>query len=132
MYINKVINFLKFFFYISVILLVIVSLYPGSLIGFLLYNDLSQQPYFIKNPYGTAINHLIGYFMVSLLGFSLYLRSEHFKKLVLAAAFLSIILELLQFIIPHRTFEFIDLIGNILGVIIAYSLLKIYLLFNKI
>ena len=46
--------------------------------------------------------------------------------------FLSIILELLHFIIPNRSFQLGDLIGNILGVIVAYSVVKIYLYFNKI
>ena len=45
--------------------------------------------------------------------------------------FLSIILELSHLIIPNRSFEFGDLISNILGIIVAYLVLKIYLLFNK-
>jgi len=126
-----VVKFLKFFFHISVLFLIIVSLYPGSLIGYLLYGDLGQQPELIKNPFGTTINHFIFYSYVSLLGFFLYLRNEEFKKLVYGLFFLSIILELLQIIIPERSFQLGDLIGNILGVMVAYSAVKIYLFFNK-
>ena len=125
------IKFLKFIFHISVLFLIIISLYPGSLLGYLLYGDWGQQPNLIKNPFGTTINHFIYYFYVSLLGFFLYSRSENFTKLVYGLFFLSVILELFHFIIPNRSFQLGDLIGNILGVVVAYSVLKIYLFFNK-
>ena len=125
------IKFLKSIFHISVLFLIIISLYPGSLLGYLLYGDWGQQPNLIKNPFGTTINHFIYYFYVSLLGFFLYSRSENFTKLVYGLFFLSVILELFHFIIPNRSFQLGDLIGNILGVVVAYSVLKIYLFFNK-
>ena len=125
------IKFLKSIFHISVLFLIIISLYPGSLLGYLLYGDWGQQPNLIKNPFGTTINHFIYYFYVSLLGFFLYSRSENFTKLVYGLFFLSVILELFHFIIPNRSFQLGDLIGNFLGVLVAYSVLKIYLFFNK-
>ena len=132
MYINKVILILKLIFHISVLFLIILSLYPGSLIGFLLYGDLGQQPDLIQNPFGTSINHFISYLYVSLLGFFLHLKNKNFKKLVYIMFFLSLILETLQFIIPNRSFELPDLIFNILGVLVAYSMVKFYLLLNKL
>ena len=125
------VKFLKSIFHITALFLIIISLYPGSLLGYLLYGDLGQQPNLIKNPFGTTINHFIYYFYVSLLGFFLYSRSENFTKLVYGLFFLSVILELFHFIIPNRAFQLGDLIGNILGVVVAYSVLKIYLFFNK-
>jgi len=129
-YINKVLKFLKFIFYISVLFLIIISLYPGSLLGYFLYDDWGQQPNIIENPFGTTINHFIYYVYVSLLGFFLYLRNENFQKLVYGLFFLSTILESLHFIIPNRSFQLGDLIGNILGVLVAYFVVKIYLLFK--
>ena len=131
MYINKVINFLKYIFHISLLFLIIISLYPGSLLGYLLYDDFSQQPNVIENPFGTSINHFIYYFYLSLLAFFLYSRTKNFKKLVYYLFFLATILELFHFIIPNRSFQFSDLAGNILGVIVAYSIVKIYLFFYK-
>ena len=125
-------KFFKFVFYTSVLFLIIISLYPGSLLGYLFYGDWSQQPNLIENPFGTAINHFIYYVYVSLLGFFLYSRSENFEKLVYGLFFLSIILEVFHFLVPNRAFQLSDLIGNILGVLVAYFLVKIYLHFNKL
>jgi len=127
----KIISFLKFIFHTSIIFLIILSLFPGSLLGFLFYQDLSRQPNLIENPFGTSINHFISYFYVSTLGLCLYLRSEKFQKLVYGLFFLSIILEVLQFIVPIRAFQFYDLIGNFLGVLVAYFLVRVYLHFSK-
>ena len=124
-------KFLKFIFYISTLLLIIISLYPGSLLGYLFYGDFGQQPNLIENPFGTTINHFIYYIYVSLLGFFLYAKTENFVKLVYVLFFLSVILELFHFIIPNRSFQLDDLIGNILGVIVAYSTIKIYLFFKS-
>ena len=125
------IKLLKFIFHISTLFLIIISLYPGSLLGYLLYGDLSQQPDVIKNPFGTTINHFIYYVYVSLLGFFLYLKNQNFQKLVYGLFILSVILEVLQFIIPNRSFQLGDLIGNILGVLVAFFVVKIYLLFRS-
>ena len=128
---TKIISFLKLIFYISIISIIILSLFPGSLLGFLFYQDLGRQPNLIENPFGTSINHFISYFYVSTLGLCLYLRSEKFQKLVYGLFFLSIILEVLQFIVPIRAFQFYDLIGNFLGVLVAYFLVRVYLHFSK-
>ena len=124
------IKILKFIFHISVLFLIIISLYPGSLLGYLLYGDWSQQPNVIENPFGTTINHFIYYVYVSLLGFFLYLKNQNFQKLLYGLFFLSVILEGFHLIIPNRSFQLGDLIGNILGVLVAYFVVKAYLLFN--
>ena len=125
------IYFLKIVFYISIAALILLSLFPGSLLGLLFYGDLGQQPNLIKNPYGTTINHFISYLYVSILGLFIYLKTEKFNSVVLQLLFLSAILEILQLIVPNRAFELSDLIGNFLGVLVAYFLIKIYLFINK-
>ena len=125
---NKV---LKSIFHISVLFLIVISLWPGSLIGFLLYNNWSQQPNLISNPFGTAINHFICYVCISLMGFYIYAKNEEFKKLVYGLFFLSIALEIFHLIIPNRSFQLQDLLANIFGVMVAYFVIRIYLFFNK-
>ena len=121
----------KYIFHFSALFLIVISLWPGSLLGFLFYGDFGLQPNLVENPFGTTINHFIYYFYLSLLGFFIYLKNENFKKLVYGLFFLSIALELLQFIIPNRSFQLADLLGNILGVMVAYLVIKIYLFIGK-
>ena len=133
---DKVANFLKFIFYISVLFLIIFSLYPGSLLGILFYGDPGLQPNLAWNPLYTPlphlykiagiINHFIVYFFISIFGLCLYLRNRNFQKLVYGLFFLSIFLEILQFVAPKRTFEIFDLSANFVGVLVAYCLIKIY------
>ena len=126
------IYFLKYIFNISILALIVLSLFPGSLLGLFFYGDLGQQPDLIKNPYGTTINHFISYLYVSILGLFIYLRTEKFNSVVIQLLFLSVILEILQFFVPNRAFELSDLTGNFLGVLVAYFLIKIYLFINKL
>tara|TARA_Y100000590_G_scaffold356175_1_gene410278 strand:+ start:1910 stop:2302 length:393 start_codon:yes stop_codon:yes gene_type:complete len=129
---SKKISFLKFIFHTSIIFLIVISLFPGSLFGLLVYQDLGRQADFIRNPFGTSINHFIYYFYVSILGLFLYLKHNNFNKLVFILFFLSIILEALHLLVPNRTFQLTDLGANFLGVLVAYFLVKVYLHFKKL
>ena len=126
------IYFLKYIFNISILALIVLSLFPGSLLGLFFYGDLGQQPDLIKNPYGTTINHFISYLYVSILGLFVYLETKKFNLSLYQLLFLSAILEILQFIIPNRAFQLGDLIGNFLGVLVAYFLIKIYLFVKRL
>ena len=139
---DKAIRFLKLLFYISSILLVIISLFPGSLMGLLIFGDIGRQPNLADNPIfqvispkhyelGNTINHFVYFFYVSTLGFFLYLKNRNFQKLVYAFFLLSIILEVIQSIIPNRVFEIYDVSANFLGVLVAYFLVKIYKSWSK-
>ena len=122
---------LIYIFNVSTLFLIIISLWPGSLIGYLLYSDWGQQLNLITNPFGTTVNHFLAYIYVSLLGLFIYIKSKNFNKILYSLVSLSIILELLHYIIPNRSFQLGDLIGNILGVTVAYFIVKIYLYFSK-
>jgi len=122
---NTIFSSIKYLFYFSFIILIILYLFPGSLIGYFLYGNLGKQPNLISNPIGTSINHLIFFFYISILGF--LLQNTH-KKFINSFSFLfliSIILELLHYFIPNRAFELNDLYANSLGVLIAYFIFKI-------
>ena len=125
------IKLIKYIFHVSVLFLIIISLYPGSLLGFFLYGDFGRQPNLINNPFGTTINHFICYVYISLLGFISYLKTKNFKKIVYGLFILSVVLEVFHLIVPNRSFQLGDLVGNILGVLLGYFLVKIYLQLNN-
>ena len=85
---------IKFLYYFSLTGLFILYLFPGSLIGYLLYEDFGKQPDFIPNPIGTSINHALAFFYLSILGLISYLRDKSFNQATTFLISLSIILEL--------------------------------------
>ncbi len=108
----------KFIFYLCNLILVILYLFPGSLLGWFLYNDLSLQPQ-ITPDFIISTNHLYAYIVLSVVGFLTFRKNNQFNILSIYLIFLSILLEVLQYIVPNRSFEFSDLFGNLAGVIIA-------------
>ena len=115
---DKAISNLRILFHILTLLLIILSLYPGSILGFLLYGDFGFQPQITKDFGYISSNHLYAYFLISTLGFFSYLRDRKFKLVVVYLFFLSIILEITHLVISERSFQISDLAGNILGVLI--------------
>ena len=117
---------LKYLFYFSFITLLILYLFPGSLIGYFLYGNLGQQPEFISNPIGTSINHLVFFFYLSILGFIFRNNQRKFINSFSFLFLISIILELLHHFIPNRAFELNDLYANSLGVMLAFLIFKFF------
>ena len=117
--------FLKFVFYISVIFLITVSLFPGSLLGYIFYGEISAIP---SNTFSleTTLNHFLSYIYVSVLGLFIYIENKNFGKIFFLLLFLSIILEFLQLYIPNRSFQISDLFVNVIGVFVGYVMIKIY------
>ena len=114
---NTILKLLEYVYYFSLIILLILYLYPGSLVGYFLYGNLEQQPNLIPNPIGTSINHFIFFSYITIL--ALIVRSKAINiftdyKIILLISF---ILEIFHFIIPNRACEFYDLIANVLGVL---------------
>ena len=60
---------LNYLYYLSLVVLLVVYLFPGSLIGYFLYGSLEKQPDLISNPMGTSINHLIYFLWLTILAF---------------------------------------------------------------
>ena len=123
---NNIFSIIKYLFYFSLIILLIIYLFPGSLIGYILYGNIGRQPDFILNPIGTSINHLIFFFYLSVLGFIFRNNQTKFINSFSFLFLISIILELLHFFIPNRAFELIDLFANSLGVLLAFFMLKFF------
>ena len=128
---DKVVSYLRILFYILILILIILSLYPGSILGFLLYGDFRLQPQVTKDFSYISSQHLYAYLLVSALGFFSYLRDRKFKLVAIYLFFLSIILEVAHLVISERSFQIEDLTGNILGVLIAYTIALIYKLWRK-
>ena len=119
---NIILNFNINLYYLSLITLLILYLFPGSIIGYLLYGDLGTQPNLIENPIGTSINHFLYFLFLAFLGSIFNSNKKKFINSFFFLLTLSIILELLHFIIPNRAFELNDVIANSAGVVCVYFL----------
>ena len=123
---NSILYSFKYLFYFSLIVLLILYLFPGSLIGYILYGNFGKQPDLISNPIGTSINHLIFFFYVSIIGFIFRINQKTFLNSFSFLFLVSIFLELLHYLIPNRAFELNDLYANSLGVLLAYLIFKFF------
>ena len=118
----------KILFYLSNFVIILLYLFPGSLIGCFLYEDCKLQPQ-ITSDYIISSNHLYAFTILSLIGFLTYKNSKKIRYLSGYLILLSIFLEIIHNFIPKRSFEYSDLFGNLAGVtivIIVFNLLKIY------
>ena len=125
--IRKIRKYLDLFFKISNFIIVILYLYPGSILGWILYGNLKSQPQLTGDFLSLSSNHFYTFLILSLIAVFSY--SNNSKKLIyifLYLLFISTVLELAHLVIPNRSFQFEDLIGNITGVIISYILMKFY------
>ena len=118
----------KFFFYLCNFILIILYLFPGSILGWFVYNDVSLQPQITPNLSNLIVssNHVYAFLILSFVGFFTYKKSEKLNFLSIYLILLSIILEILHFFIPDRSFEFSDLFGNLVGVIIVLIISYLY------
>ena len=123
----------KIIFYLINFLLIILYIFPGSLLGCIFLNDCKIQPQ-ITTDFIISTNHLYTFAFISVIGLYTFTKSNQIKYLIFYLIFLSIILEIFHLIIPERSFQFVDLFGNLLGVIIVifiYSLINKYGVFKK-
>ncbi len=115
------INFLskyKFIFYFFNLCLIILYLFPGSILGFFIYGDSQIQPQITPN-FVVSTNHVYAFLLTSLLGALTFFKNRRLIVLFIYLLFLSIVLEVFHLFIPERSFQLADLFGNIFGVIIA-------------
>ena len=108
----------KIIFYCSNFFLTLLYLFPGSLLGLIIYNDKKIQPQ-ITSDFIISSNHFIAFAFISIIGFLSFSKKKKIKPLIFYLIFLSIILEIFHLIIPERSFQWADLLGNLLGVVIV-------------
>ena len=116
----------KFIFYICNFILVFLYLFPGSLLGCYLYDDCKIQPQLTPN-FIISTNHLYAFLVLSFVGILTFSKSDKFYIISAYLILLSLVLEILHYFIPTRSFQFSDLFGNVLGVslvIIIFYFLK--------
>ena len=128
---KKIKNFFKIGFYSANILLVILYLYPGSILGWLLYNDHLIQPQITRNFFIISSNHVYAFIIITSLGVISFHNTNKINFLIVYLFLQSIILELFHIIIPVRKFETRDLLGNIVGVILVILIYKIIIKYVK-
>ena len=120
------IRIVRYLYNFSLAGLLILYLFPGSLIGYFFYGDLGKQPDMIPNPMGTSINHTLAFFYLTIIGLISYLNQNIFYKILIFLITLSLFLELSHLIIPNRSFETLDLFANLLGTFLAIVIIFLY------
>ena len=115
---KKINSILTNCFHLVNLSLIVFYLYPGSILGYVLYNNSSIQPQ-ITRDFLISSNHFYVFCLISIIGFMSYLETKKTKYLIIYLIFLSIILETFHLFIPERSFQWSDLFGNLLGVLIV-------------
>ena len=123
---NKLSNIFKIIFHFLNIILIFFYLFPGSILGWVFYSNLKIQPQLTDDFINISSNHFYSFFVLSITGIFSYLKHKKLNLLIKYLLLLSVILELFHLLIPQRGFELSDLFGNILGVMVAFIIYKIW------
>ena len=120
-------KYLKTIFHILNIVLIIFYLFPGSILGCIFFSDCQIQPQ-ITQDFIISSNHFYAFSLLAFIGL-IYKKSK--KIMFFYLIFLSIFLELMHYLIPNRSFEYQDLLGNLFGVTISIVIIKLILFFKE-
>ncbi len=116
-------NYKKIFYFVN-IGLIILYLFPGSLIGLVIYDNKKIQPQ-ITPDFIVSSNHFYVFIFISIIGFLTFKNQNQIKNLIVYLVLLSLILEIFHLFIPERSFQWSDLFGNFLGVIVVIFVRKL-------
>ena len=114
----------RIIFYLLNISLISLYLFPGSLIGWIIYGSKKIQPQ-ITTDFIVSSNHFYVFILISIIGFLTFKNQKQFKNLVIYLILLSLILEFFHLFIPERSFQLSDLCGNFLGVVVVIYVRKL-------
>ena len=123
---NKLSNIFKIIFHFLNIILIFFYLFPGSILGWFFYRNIKIQPQLTDDFINISSNHFYSFFVLSITGIFSYLKHKKLNLLIKYLLLLSVILELFHLLIPQRSFELGDLFGNILGIMVAIIIYKIW------
>ena len=120
----------KILFNIINTITIILYVYPGSILGFLIYGEFYKQPQITQDFLSISSNHVYAFLLLSSVGLIAYYESN--KILILNYLILSsIILEILHLLIPNRSFQYGDLFGNVVGVLMSILSFTIFNFWRK-
>ena len=123
----------KIIFYFLNFFLIFFYLFPGSLLGLIIYDNINKQPQ-ITSDFIVSSNHFYIFFIISFLGLLSFEKERQIKALLIYLISLSVIIEFFHLFIPERSFQWSDLFGNLSGVIVVIvinNLINKYGLFKK-
>ena len=72
---------IKIIFHLLNIIFVFLYVYPGSLLGFYIYKDISKQPQISADFFMLSSNHVYAFILLSSVGLMSYINS--LKKIIL-------------------------------------------------
>ena len=127
---KKIFLSIKVIFHIVNIILVLLYIYPGSILGWIVYDNIRKQPNLTSDFVIFSSNHVYAFVFLSLLGLLSYYKNRA-KQLFLYLFSAPIILEISHFFIPERSFQYQDLFGNLLGVLLIFIIFNLYKFFRK-
>ena len=108
----------KIFFYVINLLLIILYLFPGSLFGCIFFDNCKIQPK-ITSDFIISSNHFYAFGFVTIMGYFTFLNSKKLKHVLYSLIIISVLSEVFHIVIPERSFQWSDLFGNLLGVIVV-------------
>ena len=106
------------------LILVVFYLYPGSILGYVLYKNPSIQPQ-ITRDFLVSSNHFYVFIFLSIIGILAYSKTNKINFLIKYLFVIAVLLEFLHIFIPKRSFELSDLFGNIVGVIVVVIVYRV-------
>ena len=129
----KIFSNFKIIFYFFNFCLIFLYIFPGSLMGLIIYGNKNIQPH-ITSDFMISSNHFYVFILTSVIGFLTFKKTNQIKILKIYLILLSVILEIFHIVIPERTFQWPDLFGNLFGVflvILIKNLINKYGLLKK-
>ena len=115
----------KLLFYLINTIFAIFYLYPGSILGFILYKNFNKQPQLTDDfnffLISFSSNHVYAFLALSFVSFFIFFEDK--KKNILIYFFsISFLYEFLHITIPNRSFQVSALYGKVVGVLISQIL----------